>query len=304
MISTIKLSYAEFNCNDLGSMANYYENVVGFSLTKDSTKDEKYFSSGLEHHNIALKNSDESALHIVGYQIEQKDSLENVQKYLKREFDINSEIKTDIRPGVAKLLELVDPDGYKLHLFQEVEHTAVGYKKNAINPFKIGHIALGSLNAQKSIDFYMNVLNFHYTDKIGTRATFLTCNSDHHVLNISTFGHKMLHHIAFELKDASHHVLSSDHLASHGTPIKWGPFRHTAGHNLASYHQDPEKNVIELYTDMDQFIPELNYFDPRPWHETLPLRPRVWDHNCAWYEAFETNITDIVLQKLESEPVI
>ena len=67
LINTIKLGYAEFNCNDLSLMTNYYENVVGFSLTKDSTADEKYFSSGLEHHNIALKNSEESGLHIVGY---------------------------------------------------------------------------------------------------------------------------------------------------------------------------------------------------------------------------------------------
>jgi hypothetical protein len=27
---------------------------------------------------------------------------------------------------------------------------------------------------------------------------------------------------------------------------------------------------------MDVFIPELGWFEPRPWHETLPLRPQVW----------------------------
>ena len=176
---------------------------------------------------------------------------------------------------------------------------APGYKRNSISPYNLGHIALGSLKPSESADFYMKILGFLQTDKIDERATFLTCNSDHHVLNISNFGHQIMHHIAFQLKDSSHHTSSADFLASHDIPIVWGPFRHTAGHNIASYHHDPELNLIELYTEMDQFIPELGYFEPRPYHKELPLKPKSWEWNCKWYTKVERDIIDSVLMKVQ-----
>jgi hypothetical protein len=73
----------------------------------------------------------------------------------------------------------------------------------------------------------------------------------------------------------------------HGTagfPIVWGPARHTAGHNLASYHFEPSRFLVEFYADMDVYIPELNTFEPRPWHDVLPPRPKVWptDQLTTW----------------------
>lgn len=297
MIKPFKLGYAEFSNTDLEKMEDYYINVMGFSLVEEEAGS-KYISSGLDHHNIVLKQGKESTLNTMGYQIEKNDSLTNVAKALISK-GIAAEVLTDARPGVKELVELKDPDGYNIQLFQEIGMPAPGYKESGISPFKLGHIAIGSLNAKKSVDFYTDVLNFSYTDKIGDRATFLTCNTDHHVLNVSSFGHKMMHHIAFELKDSSQHVRSADILAKHQKPILWGPSRHTAGHNMATYHHDPEDNLIELYIDMDQYIEPLDYFDPRPWHETLPLRPQVWESNCAWYTKYEESILDLVLKKIK-----
>ncbi|MBS4212880.1 VOC family protein [Neobacillus rhizophilus] len=298
MIKTIQLGYADFNCTNLSRMADYYENVIGLTLVEEGDQGEKYLSSSLDHHNIVLRSSRESELSTLGFQIAETDSLENIQQFLAQA-GIHSELKSDYQPGIRKLLELNDPDGYTIHLYHHIDMPAPGYKRDSISPFKLGHIALGSKKQQESVDFYREILGFLETDKIGNRAAFLTCNSDHHVLNISNFGHKIMHHIAFQLKDSSHHTLSADFLASKNIPLVWGPFRHTAGHNLASYHQDPELNLIELYTEMDQYIPELGYFEPRPYHSELPLRPREWPRNCKWYPKVERDIIDSVLQKVE-----
>lgn len=297
MIKTVKLGYADFNCTDLSRMTDYYENVVGFSLVEEGEQGEKYISSSLDHHNIILRDSKESELSTLGFQIEENNSLENVQKYLTN-LGIASEIKSDYQPGIKKLLELTDPDGYNIHLYHQIKMPAPGYKRDTISPYQLGHIALGTLKPSESVEFYKNILGFLQTDKIGNRATFLTCNSDHHVLNISNIGHKMMHHIAFQLKDSSHHTVSADFLASKKIPLVWGPFRHTAGHNIASYHHDPEFNLIELYTEMDQYIPALGYFEPRPYHEELPLRSREWPGNCKWYPKVEIDIIDSVLKKV------
>ena len=49
---------------------------------------------------------------------------------------------------------------------------------------------------------------------------------------------------------------ASDALSAAGVNLLWGPSRHTAGHNVASYHHDPDKVMIEFYTEMDMLIPE------------------------------------------------
>ncbi len=142
-----------------------------------------------------------------------------------------------------------------------MEQTAAGFGTSGIVPLKLGHIAFLANHYEETIEFYRDVLGFSFTDKIGESfANFLTCNTDHHVLNIVASNETRLHHIAFQLKDASHQYASSDILAKHGHPVLWGPSRHTAGHNIATYHHDPEENVVELYTDMDVFITGIGNF--------------------------------------------
>ena len=60
-------------------------------------------------------------------------------------------------------------------------------------------------------------------------------------------------------------------------PIIWGPLRHGPGHNVSIYHRNPDGQVVEFYAELDQLLDEdLGFFDPRPWHEDQPQRPKVW----------------------------
>jgi hypothetical protein len=84
-------------------------------------------------------------------------------------------------------------------------------------------------------------------------------------------------HAAFELIDWGHVRTACDTLGRHKRTILWGPLRHGIGHNIAVYHRDPDDNVIEFYTEMDQMKDEaLGYFDPRPWHQDRPQVPKTW----------------------------
>jgi hypothetical protein len=112
------------------------------------------------------------------------------------------------------------------------------------------------------------------------------------VINIVKAPESRVHHIAFELRDNSCHAIAADALRKAGLTLLWGPSRHTAGHNVASYHHDPDKVMIEFYTEMDTFIPELGLCEPRPWHEDLPMKPRSWKVNevNAWGAEFGFNL--------------
>ena len=58
--------------------------------------------------------------------------------------------------------------------------------------------------------------------------------------------------------------------------ILWGPVRHGPGHNVATYHRNPDEHTVELYIELDQLKDEeLGYFDPRPWHQEFPLYPKT-----------------------------
>ena len=60
-------------------------------------------------------------------------------------------------------------------------------------------------------------------------------------------------------------------------PIIWGPGRHGPGHNVYTYHRNPDDQIVEMFTELDKMLDEsLGYFDPRPWHRDRPQAPKVW----------------------------
>jgi hypothetical protein len=66
-------------------------------------------------------------------------------------------------------------------------------------------------------------------------------------------------------------------LSQNRIPIIWGPLRHGPGHNVSIYHRNPDQQVIEFFAELDQILDEeIGIFDPRPWHEDQPQRPKVW----------------------------
>lgn len=291
MIKAIRLGFAEFASKDVERMASYYTEAMGYKVTDRSENGSVYLSNGLDHHNIVLTPSDYRGILHYGYQLDNKLSLKEVQEQLKQK-GIHSVLKADAKPGIPEYLDLQDPDGNQVQLYAQMELTAPGFGTTGIVPLKLGHIAFYAKKVKECVAFYEEALGFWFTDKIDENfCHFMTCNTDHHVINIVASPHtSKLHHIAFQLKDASHHYASSDVLARNDIPVLWGPSRHTAGHNIATYHYDPDQNVVELYTDMDVYLPELGMFEPRPWHKYLPLKPRVWEGLSSWGTDFEFNL--------------
>jgi hypothetical protein len=80
------------------------------------------------------------------------------------------------------------------------------------------------------------------------------------------------------LKDWAQILTACDFLGSKNIPLAWGPGRHGPGHNLYTYHRNPDDQVIEFFAELDKMSDEsLGYFDPRPWHRDRPQVPKVWD---------------------------
>ena len=287
MPRVFRIVYCEFSSAHIEEELTYYTDLMGASIVLKTSDGVHYLSLGLEHHNIVLRPGTNSGLVCTGFQLSTGETVENIAKGFNY-LGLACKIKENARPGVPKLLE-ISVAGHTFEFFTEMEIPAPGFSGHGVMPNRIGHVALLTPEADTLVKFFREALEFHTTDWFESLATFLTCNYDHHVMNIINAPITKIHHIAFELRHGAHQYDASDMLAKANKPIVWGPSRHTAGHNYASYHFDPERILIELYTDMDVYLPDLGYFEPRPWHGSLPQRPQIWlstDMN-AWKTDFD-----------------
>ena len=292
MPKTHRLVYCEFGSPKLDEELAYYTDLMGAKLVHRAEDGACYLSLGLDHHNIVLRPAATAGLLVSGFQLSAGTRLDELNQLLSAA-NLKGVLKQNARPGVANLLE-VTVAGHCFQFFPEMEMPAPGFSTSGIAPSRLGHIALITPEADALVSFFADTLGFFVTDWFEGIATFLTCNYDHHTINIIGAPITKLHHIAFELRGGAHQYLASDQLAKAQYPIVWGPSRHTAGHNYASYHFDPERVLIELYTDMDIYLADAGYFEPRPWHEQLPLRPQVWppDEFNAWKTHFQFNFAE------------
>lgn len=282
-----QLGYVSLFASDISRAEDHYVEGIGLTATDRGADGELYLSVGYDHHNVVLRPGSERTMAGIGFQL--KPSIE-LPEFLKdaETFGLNGQIKSDSQPGIANLVEIVLPGNLPLEFYTEISNPAPGFKGTGAAPLRLGHVAMMNTYGEKAEEFFVNFLGFWFTDKFGDFFNFYTCNRDHHVINIVRGTEDRYHHIAFELRGSPSHAVAADWLRRRGVKQEWGPARHPAGHNFAGYHRDPSGVMVELYTEMDVFIPELNIFEPRPWHEFYPVAPRDWAGNDlnAWGAEF------------------
>lgn len=291
MAHVFRLAYLDLHTPDLDALARFYAGPLGLTTVEDAGTS-RYLSFGYDHHNLALHAGDGATLGAIGYQLSRETPLERMAGILK-DAGVGFEERSYSRPGIARLLRLDPVGGQVIELFEECAPARPGFGTAGIVPLRLGHFAVISPEGARLVALHRDVLGFWETDWFGEALTFLTCNHEHHVLNIVNVPvPSRLHHLAFQLRDGAHHVTAADTLAGAGTPVLWGPSRHTAGHNVAQYVRDPADFLLELYSDMDVYLPDLAMMEPRPWHRALPMVPQVWARgNVAnWETHFEFDL--------------
>ncbi|MEX0405033.1 VOC family protein [Aquibium sp. LZ166] len=283
MPKVFQLGYVALGVSDFERTRDYYVDTFGTTEVDREKDGTVYLSVGYHHHDMVLRPADGKSLLHLGYQLSPGTGLDDFARDVEA-FGLKTQKKTDSQPGIAELVEVEGPAGNVFQFYEAMEAPAPGFKTGTVAPLGLGHVAVISPEAHKLIAFYRDFLGFWETDWIGDLANFLTCSHEHHVVNIVNAPISKVHHIAFQLQDNSHQFRAADRLIAGGVPTKWGPSRHTAGHNVAAYHYDPDKTLIELYTDMDVFMPELGMCQPRPWHEHYPMKPKRWDPQFSAWE--------------------
>jgi catechol 2,3-dioxygenase-like lactoylglutathione lyase family enzyme len=275
MIQTRRLAFAVLSTPDIDRQISYYTDILGLALvSRDTASAVLATRHGVE--TIVLKLGSEAGLLGLSFQVSPTTDLDAAQLKLE-EAGISAKVRPGQTPSIARVLAFNDPKGTEIELFSTFDFVEAPPGDNGINPLKLGHVAYFVTDMQANIRFYEQVLGFRRSDWRGDGSMFLRCGVDHHTINFFRRDKDELGHIAFEVKDWSELSRASDYLARCKFFLDWGPARHHIGHNVACYHSNPDNVRVELYTEMDQMKDEeLGYFDPRPWHEDRPQRPKNW----------------------------
>ncbi|WP_457313352.1 VOC family protein [Sphingomonas sp. UYAg733] len=274
MPSTFRLAYVDLATPSLDDAVNYYRDILGLNET-ETTGASTYLGLGIDHHSVALHKAEQAGIGAIGLQVSGNETLDDLARRLTG-MGLSSHLKSDARPGVPALLEVADVGGHTFHLLPAMALTDAKFSGTGLAPLRMGHVAILSTDAPRLLEFVTGALGFSTTDWFEDVVTFVTCNRDHHVLNVIAAPVATMHHLAFELVGPEHQIRAADLLAEREIPTLWGPARHTAGHNIASYHYGADGALIELFNDMDVFVPELGYCEPRPWHGDRPQYPKHW----------------------------
>jgi catechol-2,3-dioxygenase len=279
MIQCRRLGYAVLSTSRMDQQVRYYTDVLGLFLSfRDDKRAVLTTRQGLEC--VVLEAASSSGLTGLSFQIDPATSIEEAQQNLLKA-GVRSEIRQGKTANVGRVVAFNDPKGTEIELFNDISFADADLEERGVGILKLGHVAYLAPNVSELTKFYCNALGFRKSDWRGENAMFLRCSVDHHTINFFAGETTVLHHLAFELKDFPELVRAADLLARKDYPLDWGPARHTIGHNCASYHANGDGIRVELYAEMDQMKDEaLGYFEPRPWHEDRPQRPKDWlGHN-------------------------
>ena len=274
-----KLGYVGFETHDVDRLVEYYTRVLDFVLV-DGDDRGAFLTTGTDHHCVTVAKGETRARQVVGYEI--WEDLDTAATRLGNA-GYRTTRRSDIGPGTPDVLVLEEPGtGVELHLLTDQSPSGVtGY--TPLRPTKLGHVAAFTPELAPMQSFYENLLGFKWSDTVGDFFVFLRCNADHHAANfMASSKYEGMHHIAYEMREPTHLISMLDHLAANGYRLHWGPGRHGPGHNLFTYHRDPDGHTIELFTQIDVVTDEAKgYWEPRPWHEEFPMYPRTWEVDLA-----------------------
>jgi len=273
MINVRRMGAATFQTADIERSLDYFTSMIGLiPAAHGASRAVLATAEGLEA--IVLERASASGLTKLSFQID--GSLDEAASFLKAQ-GVAAKHASDMTPGMPKTLLFTDPQGTEIELFSDYLFAKRDKRQAGIMPLKVGHVAAVSPDVGPVVKFYTECLGFRLSDWRPDAAYFLRCNTDHHTVNFFRNEKTAFHHLALEVNDWAELHRACDFLARNGYKMQWGPARHIIGHNIACYHRNPDGFLIELFTELDQMKDEsLGYFDPRPWHEDTPQRPKAW----------------------------
>jgi catechol 2,3-dioxygenase-like lactoylglutathione lyase family enzyme len=215
---------------DVDTVASYYEDF-GLRRVGDRPGRGVVFATADGGEQLALRPAERRRLLEIGIGADDPDDLDRVEAGLRR---IEAEFERD-----AAGLRVRDPN-------------SALQRTNRVQPRRLGHVVVGSLDQEASQRFFTQGLGFKVSDHVPGLASFMRCSTDHHNLLVQQAPLNFLHHTAWEVDDVDEVGRGATAmLEGHPERHVWGLGRHHIGSNFFWYLKDPVGNFSEYYSDLD-----------------------------------------------------
>lgn len=263
MLGITDLRHISLITPNIKEQTDFYEKVWGLDIIEKDEKSVYFRGESAEHHILSFHEGGKRGLHHVAFGVKDKESVDRAAETLAAKgVPIVSEPGYLDESGGGYGFRLLDPENRCIELSTWVEvQTSVWTRKN-VNPIKLNHVVLNTVDLYGTADFYTNVLGFKVSDWSEQQMVFLRCSNTHHQIALNQNSFTSMNHIAYELTNVDELMRGIKNVREAGYKELWGPGRHGPGNNIFCYFKDPAGFTME-YTCYLSEIDE-NY------------RPKVW----------------------------
>ncbi|WP_087687459.1 VOC family protein [Pandoraea sp. PE-S2R-1] len=284
-MSVRKLGYVGLNVRDIATVKTIFGRVLGMQARPGGDGTISYRMDA-RHHRFTFVPGNSDSLAYVGWETDSLEALQRLAETIGRQGHA-------VRPATAQekaeraVLDMFwfdGPDGVRTEIaFGGIEDAEPFAPARTISGFRteeqgLGHVVLGSADADATVKFYRDSLGFSVSDYIHwdvCRATFLHCNARHHSLAVMNpvYGTAagQLNHVMVQANAMDDVGRAYDIVRDLGIPVVLTLGKHSNDHMTSFYIQTPGGWAIEyghgareIDNDWD-----VKYYDS----------PRLWGHH-------------------------
>jgi catechol 2,3-dioxygenase-like lactoylglutathione lyase family enzyme len=247
-----RLSHIGLGVRDLDRQADFYVDLCGLKIV-DRAPGHLYLRAAGDHHHVVELIRDHVGLHHVAFEVAHDDDLDRAVDILNdRGIGVDLGPERDLEPGIGRLLRFRDPEGNTIELVSDVKASDGAHACGLGGPLSLNHLILFAGDLSKQQDFFVEVLGMRVTDTVPGLMTFLRCDANHHSFGFIALPRRGLQHAAFDVADRAELLEVIVRLGDKGARRVDGPGRHGPGNMLFTYFEDPEKNLFEWVTEIQQ----------------------------------------------------
>lgn len=273
-VATVRsLRSVQLRTTELAESVDFYTEVWGLRVVERDGDAAWLRGTGENHHVLALDTAERNGLGCISFALASPREVDDAARALEaRGLPLLEGPARSSRPGGGYALRFCDPEGRVVELVAEVAAVAP-LTRDESSPIGVTHVVLNTVDLDRAVAFYADVLGLRVSDWSEHQMAFLRCNSYHHCIAFNQAEWTSVNHVAYEMPTVDHFMRGIGRLRHHGRTPLWGPGRHGPGNNTFSYFADPARLVCEYTSDVQQIV-EADWL-PRVWAR-VPELADLW----------------------------
>ncbi len=291
MAAISRLGYLGFEVSDLSAWERFAVDILGAAVSERGADGSLALRIDDQAQRVVLHPGPKDDLAYVGFEVADERALQQLSGRLSKAGFFTSSAGDEIARArrVASVYQLEDPNGVPVELFHGPEQASQPFRSTRVpsgfvtGNEGLGHVVLGTMDAEATEKFYCELLGMRLSDRIETepapgftlRITFLHANPRHHTVAFAAAPlPKRIHHFMLEvgaMDDVGH---AYDRALKAGVPITRTLGRHPNDLMFSFYVQTPSGFEVEVGwggRKVDETNWQVGHYD----------RMSTWGHHLA-----------------------